>query len=360
MKLFFDARYIRTDFHDGISRFSTELAAEVAKIADVTFLICDEAQTGLLPKNAAILKIHRPTSIREPFTALLLNKYQPDVVFSPLQTMGSFGKKFKLILTSHDMIYYHFRTPPQQFSPLLRLGWRLYHLTYIPQRLALNAADAVVTVSETTKKEFEKTKLTKRPIIVVPNAPRTLSRSHTSLVNTPRSLIYMGSFMPYKNVETLIETLRFLPDHTLHLLSRIAPERKAQLEAQKPRGAHIVFHNGVSDDEYAALLQGNAVLVSASRYEGYGLPVAEGLALGVPAVLSDIPIFHEVAGNGALFADPDDAQAFAAQIASLDEDTLRHELGKKGNAYISQYSWHESAGRLIKAAESLLTSVTIK
>ncbi len=360
MKLFFDARYIRTDFHDGISRFSTELAAEVAKIADVTFLICDEAQTNYLPKDAVILKIHRPTSVLEPFTALLLNKHHPDVVFSPLQTMGSLGKKYKLILTSHDMIYYHFRTPPQQFGPLLRLGWRFYHLTYIPQRLALNAADAVVTVSETTKQEFEKTKLTNRLIIVVPNAPRTLSKTPTSLAHAPRSLIYMGSFMPYKNVETLIEALRYLPAHTLHLLSRISPERRAQLEARKPRGVHIVFHNGVSDDEYAALLQDNAVLVSASRYEGYGLPVAEGLALGVPAVLSDIPIFHEVAGNGALFADPDNAQAFAAQITSLDDPTARRALTKRGSQHIAQYSWHESASRLVKAAESLLTSVTIE
>lgn len=152
MKLFFDARYIRTDFHDGISRFSTELAAEVVHMADVTFLICDEAQSAYLPKGANILTLHRPTSVREPFTAFILNKHRPDVVFSPLQTMGSIGRNFKLILTSHDMIYYHFRTPPQQFSPLLRASWFLYHLTYIPQRLALNGADTVVTVSETTKK----------------------------------------------------------------------------------------------------------------------------------------------------------------------------------------------------------------
>lgn len=360
MKLFFDARYIRTDFHDGISRFSTELAAEVAKRADVTFLICDDAQVSFLPKNAHTLKIHRPTSAREPFTALILKRYAPDVVFSPLQTMGSLGRTFKLILTSHDMIYYHFRTPPRQFNPLLRLGWRLYHLTYLPQRHALNSADLVVTVSETTKQEFLNTRLTKRPIVVVPNAPRRLSNTPAALSQAPRSLVYMGSFMAYKNVETLVEALRFLPDHTLHLLSRISPTRKAELKDRAPRGARIVFHNGVSDDEYAALLQSEAILVSASQYEGYGLPVAEGLALGVPAVLSDIPIFHEVAGDGALFAPATDARAFAHHISSLDDKTTRNALAKKGKAHIAQYSWADSADRLVKAAESLLTSVTIK
>ncbi len=360
MKLFFDARYIRTDFHDGISRFSTELAAEVVHMADVTFLICDEAQSAYLPKGANILTLHRPTSVREPFTAFILNKHRPDVVFSPLQTMGSIGRNFKLILTSHDMIYYHFRTPPQQFSPLLRASWFLYHLTYIPQRLALNGADTVVTVSETTKKEFIRTRLTKRPIVVVPNAPRRLADSPAAHKKAPRSLVYMGSFMPYKNVETLVKALMFLPDHTLHLLSRISPERKAQLKAHAPRGAHVIFHNGVSDDEYATLLKNNAILVSASQYEGYGLPVAEGLALGVPAVLSDIPIFHEVAGEGALFATATDPEAFAKHITSLDDTEVRNALVKKGTAHIAQYSWTDSATRLVKAAESLLTSVTIK
>jgi len=196
--------------------------------------------------------------------------------------------------------------------------------------------------------------------VVVPNAPRRLSNTAAALSQAPRSLVYMGSFMPYKNVETLIESLRFLPDHTLHLLSRISTERKAQLEAHKPRGAHIIFHNGVPDEEYATLLQDNAVLVSASQYEGYGLPVAEGLALGVPAVLSDIPIFHEVAGDGALFAPATDARAFAHHISSLDDETTRNALAKKGKTHIARYSWADSADRLIKAAESLLTSVTMK
>jgi len=353
MKLFFDARYIRTDFHDGISRFSTELAAAVEGRAAVTYLICEEAQARFLPKNAQLLKIHAPTSALEPFTALIINKHAPDIVFSPLQTIGSVGRKYKLIVTSHDMIYYHYRTPPTQLNPLLRAGWFLYHLGYAPQRLALNAADLVVTVSETTKCDFLKAKLTKRPIIVVPNAPRKLSGGSPEQ-GAPRSLIYMGSFMPYKNVEALIQAMRWLPEHTLHLLSRVSSEHRAQLEAIRPHGAKLVFHNGVSDEDYAALLLKHAVLVSASRYEGYGLPVAEALALGVPAVLTDSDIFREVAGEGALYADPDRPQEFARQILTLNDKDVRSALIKKGKKHIARYSWVDSADRLIKAAKSLL------
>lgn len=112
MKFFFDARYIRTDFHDGISRYSTELGAALAKLTDVTFIICDPAQIAFLPKEAAYVQIHAPTAVKEPFTARILNEYEPDIVFSPLQTMGATGRNYKLILTSHDMIYYRHRTPP--------------------------------------------------------------------------------------------------------------------------------------------------------------------------------------------------------------------------------------------------------
>ena len=166
MKIFFDARYIEPDFHNGISRYTAELGNALSKQINVTFLIWDKAQLKLLPKNANYILIHKQTSAAEPFTSLILNKYKPDVVFSPMHTMGTAGRKFKLILTLHDLIYYQHRKPPTQFNALIRIGWRLYHLTYVPGRMALNSADIVATVSQTVKKQFEKVKMTKRPIIV--------------------------------------------------------------------------------------------------------------------------------------------------------------------------------------------------
>ena len=117
MRLFFDARYIRTDFHDGISRFSHQLAHALVATApadvEITFLIHDEAQRALLPAGARTLVFHAPTSAAEPFAALRLNRYRPDAVFSPMQTIGSMGRRFGLILTLHDTIYYRHRTPPR-------------------------------------------------------------------------------------------------------------------------------------------------------------------------------------------------------------------------------------------------------
>src|SRR5690625_7912100 len=85
----------------------------------------------------------------------------PDVVFSPMQTIGSAGRKFGLILTLHDLIYYQHRTPPKDLPQIIRGLWYLYHLTYSPQRLLLNRADAVATVSHTSQRLIRRHRLTR-------------------------------------------------------------------------------------------------------------------------------------------------------------------------------------------------------
>lgn len=354
MKLFYDARYIRTDFHDGISRYSTELGNALAKITDVTFLICSLAQVQFLPKHARYIQIHAPISTQEVFTARILNAYEPDIVFSPMQTMGSAGRTYKLILTSHDMIYYRHQTPPNNIHGALRLIWRLYHLTYLPERLALNGADIVATVSTTVQREFEQAKLTKRPIIVIPNAPQHFHTHHVVHQGSPKNIVYMGSFMLYKNVETLIKGMQWLPGRTLHLLSKITPSRRKSLMKLIPKGADVRFHGGVTDDEYEALLADNAVLATASFDEGYGLPIAEALAMGVPAVVSDVPIFHEVAAGGALYFDPKNPKQFAERIKALDDPEALKQLVKKGKEHISSFSWDISARALLNTINSIL------
>ena len=356
MKLLFDARYIRTDFHDGISRYTTELGNALARQVPVTFIISDQAQLQFLPKNADYVELHSPTSIREPLSSLWLNKFHPDVVVSPLQTIGSVGRKFKMVLNQQDMTYYKHAAPPPQFGRVVRAAWRLYHSTYVPGRLVLRGADLVATVSETSKKEIMAAKLTDRPIVVVPNAARDLSEFLSTapyVIGKPKNLIYMGAFIPYKNAETLIKALEWLPGKTLHLLSRIKPERKAELQKLIPEGTKVVFHGGVSDEEYAKLLAEDAIMVSASKSEGFGLPLVEAQKLGVACVVSDIEVFHEVGGDGALYADPDDPQQFAAHIASLDNKQLRDDLIEKGKKQAAKFSWDNSARTLLEAIQKL-------
>ena len=139
MKLMVDARYTRIGFHDGISRYTASLLGalktlvdtgdEAAADLDLTMIISDERQLDMLP-DLPHVKICSPTGPLEPTASLQLNKYAPDVVFSPMQTIGSAGRKFKLILTLHDLIYYSHPTPP---GFLARTGAR--GLATLPQDL---------------------------------------------------------------------------------------------------------------------------------------------------------------------------------------------------------------------------------
>jgi len=353
LKIFFDARYTRTDYHDGISRYSAELGNALAKLTPVTFLISDDGQKKWFPKDAVFIKIHPGTSMKEPLTARILNKYKPDVVYSPMQTIGTAGRRYKSVLTLHDMIYYRHRKAPSFLPPHVRLGWRLYHMTYLPQRLLLKGADLVTSVSTTSADDLKKARMTKLPVTIVYNAPQTFSKYPVHHEKVIKNIVYMGSFMPYKNAETLIKGMEWLPGRTLHLLSRITTKRQAQLEKLIPKNAQVVFHNGVSDEEYEKLLADNAILATASLDEGYGIPVAEAMNSGVPAVISDMPVFHEVGADGALYFNPKDPQDFAKQVKKLDNQPFREELIARGHKHMETFSWDESAKVLLEAINSL-------
>ena len=355
MKLFFDARYITPGQHDGISRYSTELAKAVKELHEnTTFLIFDDFQKNKIPKNSKYLKIHKPTSWKEPFTALVLNRFKPDVVFSPMQTIGSFGKKFKLVLTVHDLIYFRHNTAPKQFSWPVRFLWWVYHLSFIPERFLLNKADMIATVSKTTENDILKNKLTKKPIVITKNAPTFFESKSVNRHDNPKNLIYMGSFIKYKNVETLIKSMVLLPEFKLHLLSKISEKRKHELMSLSNEKSNIIFHNGVNDSEYHNLLVNNAILVTASLDEGYGLPVAEALINKVPAVVSDIPIFHEVAGPGALYFSAKNPQDFARKIQQMQDEKTYQKIASSGYEYVKQFTWKDSAKLLLDEIDSNL------
>lgn len=345
-----DARFTRIDHHDGISRYGASLIAAVAESADVTMLISDKRQLALLPEVPHVL-VGSPLSPAELIRAWTVNRLAPDVVFSPMQTMGSWGRKYALVLTLHDLIYYQNRTPPS-FLPLpVRVLWRLYHLAYWPQRVLLNRADVVATISDSTASLMARHRLTRCPVRVVGNAPPASAVARVPGEVPDRSLLYMGSFLPYKNVETVIAGMAGLRGYTLHLLSRITADRRAELEMLVPAGAAVVFHDGVSDDEYNALLARAAALVTLSRAEGYGLPVIEAMAAGTPVIAADTPIFREVGGSAALLVDPDNPAAMTAAVRELEETGRWDRAAADGIARAAAYTWERSADQLLEAAE---------
>lgn len=356
--LYFDARYIRVDHHDGISRFSAGLCDAIASRIDTVAIISDERQLKSLPAGINFVKLNDPTyPLKELFIARELNKLGAKLVFSPMQTMGTWGRRYKLLLTLHDLIYYAHPTPPPAFNIFIRLGWRLFHSVYWPQRLVLNQADAVVTVSETTKRLIEKHRLTSKKVSVVYNAAAHVHEQHEKSHKRPaekQKLVYMGSFMDYKNVEALVLGMAELPDYELHLLSRISDERRAELaELAADSASRIIFHNGVSETEYLHHLDDSVALVTASQDEGFGIPVIEAMGRGCPAIISDIEIFREIGGDAAIFFDQNSPKSFATAVLSIEDKNIWKQVSERSLNQAKKFNWEASADELLAAIKTI-------
>lgn len=353
MKIFFDARWTRVDTIDGPSRYSASLATALHELHPITLMIFDKRQLRLYPKGIDYIMVNHPFSPRELFIAHTLNRHGAEVVFSPLQVMGFWGRRYKLIFTLQDVIYYQHPQPPT-FLPLpVRVIWRLFHMVYWPQRLLLNRADKIVTVSHTSKKYIEQLRLTKRPVSVVYNAPLEIENPPATPKTPNKDIVYMGSFMPYKNAELLIAGMKDLPDYTLHLLSKVLPERKGELEKLIPAGAKVKFWNSISEEDYYELLANSSVLVSASRSEGFGLPIIEAMDLGVPVACSDIEIFHEVGGRAALYFSPDSPEEFVQCVRQFEDKKTRQQAIEKGRVQAKKFNWRTSAQALLDIMNKL-------
>ena len=354
MKILVDCRYTRLERHDGISRYTAHLVTALAPLAEargheLVMIISDERQLEMLPELPWELATST-TSPRELTIAKRLNAFKPDVVFSPMQIIGSWGRRFGLVLTLHDLIYYRNRTPPRDLAWPIRVAWRLYHLAWWPQRVLLNRADEVVTVSATTRELMKQKHLTSRAITIVPNAADPVGTHPARSQPTTRDVLYMGSFMPYKNVETLAKAMHELPGYRLHVLSRIGRADRRRLEALAPADA-LVVHDGVTDAEYEELLDSAFALATTSLDEGFGLPLIEAMVRGTPIVVSDIPIFREIGGSAAVYTPPLDVASVAAALRGLDdpEEWMRRSTAARAQA--TRFDWQRSARTLLGVLE---------
>jgi glycosyltransferase involved in cell wall biosynthesis len=111
-----------------------------------------------------------------------------------------------------------------------------------------------------------------------------------------------------------------------------------------------VKHLGyVSDGELAALYRRAACFVYPSRYEGFGLPPVEALALGCPVIASRLPAIQEACGDAVLYTSPDDPAELARLLERITTDaTLRAGLRERGRARTEELTWRATAARLIE------------
>ena len=170
-----------------------------------------------------------------------------------------------------------------------------------------------------------------------------------------------GGLSENKNLETAVDALAILratSPHRARLLALGAPQdtfhpRRAALVARAEGhgltvGEDIVFLPHVTDAELAALYAASAALVFPSRFEGFGLPPAECMACGSPAIVSDTTSLPEVAGDAGRLVGPEDAAGIAALMARLlDEPDWRRDVIARGLRQAARFGWPQSAAQTL-------------
>ena len=112
----------------------------------------------------------------------------------------------------------------------------------------------------------------------------------------------------------------------------------------------------ISDNERASLYQHASLFVLPSIYEGFGMPLLEAMHYSVPVIASDIPVFHEVAGDAAVYVDQNSPAAISKAIEQVITDKpLQMKLKKSGHKQLEGYSWDTAADLVFAQMRDYLT-----
>lgn len=237
---------------------------------------------------------------------------------------------------------------------------------YMTPRLARSATH-VITVSEFTRERVhERLGVPLDRITAIPLAPGIASLDDTPRENEadghaaePRYVLALGSLDPRKRVDDIVASWERIhpdfPDTELrivggigasHVFGRHSARDVATLE-------RVRFLGRVSDAELPALYANAAVFVSASSYEGFGLPPLEAMALGAPVVATDIAAHREVLADAAEYVSIGDIDGLASAMAQLlSSDSDRNRLVETGLRRCSLYSWETTADRTRELLEA--------
>jgi glycosyltransferase involved in cell wall biosynthesis len=152
---------------------------------------------------------------------------------------------------------------------------------------------------------------------------------------------------PYKGQERLITALANLPDDVVLVLPGAPTDYEAHLRrlaSDSGLASRVVFPEWVSDEDLEGLYRLATCFALASEIEGFGLPVLEAMARGVPVACSDRSSLPEVAGGAAVLFDPgDQARVTGALTRILGDERLRAELVSEGLSRASDFTWERTA-----------------
>jgi len=264
------------------------------------------------------------------------------------------------VVTVHDLFPFQF--PQIHSGPLPRT------VNQMLMRNAVRRADRIITPSRATalavKQSFPGSA---DRVLAIPEAaddrftavrnPEGEAAWQARLKIRPPYLFYLGQWKAYKNLPLLLEAFQIVRRN--HPTSQLVlagddprhPEVR-QRAAQLPEGS-VVLPGRLPESAIPDLYRGAAVVVLPSRAEGFGLPVIEAMACGVPVVCSDLPVLREIADGVAVFCDPADPAAFARAITEI-LDGGSDDRRRLGIERAKAFTWERAAQQTVEAYELVL------
>lgn len=214
---------------------------------------------------------------------------------------------------------------------------------------AIHRGAHLVTVSQSSANEIQAVFPTMQsPIQVIWNGvdPPPAQLAAQSL---PQDyILFIGSQNPRKNLQGAIAGFSlFREQHhsDLHLVI-VGAQKNIFTHAHKTvaSNSHISILGYIEESQKWSLLKNARLLLLPSFMEGFGLPVAEALIMGIPAVVSDIPVFHELFGPSVEYVDPYSTQDIARGIAAIVHHQPLTAAGTRHNDYFKQaFLWSKTA-----------------
>ena len=232
-------------------------------------------------------------SVKELFCFPVKTVNKCDVFFSPNYNLPLFihVKKYCMI---HDVVFLDVKNLVGKIGCIIR---------YLYLFRAILISKTVFTVSKFSKSRIVKYFGHSKKIKIINNPiPLPLKKEFSALKKrkeTEPYFIYVGNVKKHKGIDVLIEAFKNLPDKNIKLyIVGKKDSFKTSLEKRNLQlNENIIFTGYVDDNTLYNLIYNAKALIQPSIYEGFGIPPLEALYLGVPAIISDIPVFKEIYGT---------------------------------------------------------------
>jgi glycosyltransferase involved in cell wall biosynthesis len=364
LRVLVDGRVMRDSYH-GIGRYTHALLNELAQL-EVTLIIVSPREPGRLDVGSLsqyetvrlIYSDARVVSLRSQWEMLsAITRERPDVVFIPyhLCTPVAHGLT-PVVCILHDCIF------ERRAKESGERSWSIPAYQACT-RLALYVTSILATLSESTRREiksFYGVSLSPEAVLSPGVSQKFFDAAGrprpTGLDLPERYILHVGVRRPHKNQQLLVRALAKLsgqhPELGLVLVGSADTryvDDVGPLVEDLGLSARVRRFERVSEEQLLGLYANASAFAYPSLVEGYGLPLLEAMAAGVPVIASDAEAVREVCGNAALTLPPDDPERWARALAEVTYDpAVATRLRALGQAVAQRHSWASSAERTLR------------